>query len=56
VNVEVALPQSRQVRQVTLLSPDGGDATAAAHEVENDRVRFKVPRIQTYTLAIVQME
>ena len=56
LNVDVELPEGKQVRQVTLLSPDGGGATTIPNHVENGRVRFNVPRLDTYTLAIIQME
>jgi hypothetical protein len=56
VRVEVELPEGKLVRQVTLLSPDGGAAATAANSMENGRVRFTVPRLLTYTLAILQLE
>jgi hypothetical protein len=56
VRVEVEMPEGKQVRQVTLLSPDGGEAATTANSVENGRVRFTVPHLRTYTLAILQTE
>jgi len=56
IKVEVELPQGKQARQVTLLSPDGGEATTVESRVENGRVSFTVPHLHTYTLAIIQME
>lgn len=55
--VEMELPAGAQVRQVTLLTPDGdGAASTAPSQLENGRVRFTVPYVQTYTLAVIELE
>ena len=57
VKVDVELPQGVQVRQVTLLTPDGGEAaTTAPHQVESGRARFTVPHLKNYTMAVIDLE
>jgi hypothetical protein len=56
IKAEVELPQGKRVRQVSLLSPDGSEDTAVPSRVENGRAHFTVPQLQTYILAIVQMD
>jgi hypothetical protein len=56
IRVEAELPDGKQVGQVTLQSPDGGEAAIAPNSVRNGRVRFTVPLLRTYTLAIIQTE
>ena len=54
VNVEVALPEGKRVRQVTLPLAGRRRGHRGGPQVENGRVRFTVPRLRTYTLAIIQ--
>jgi hypothetical protein len=57
VKVDEELPEGAQVRQVTLLTPDGEEvASTAPHQVENGRVRFTVPHLRNYTLAVIELE
>ncbi|MGH9328001.1 MAG: hypothetical protein ACRD2B_15135 [Terriglobia bacterium] len=56
IGVEVELPSGKRLRQVTLLSPDGGGAKIAPSQVAENRARFTVPRLETYTLAILEEE
>jgi len=57
VKVEVELPKGAKPRQVTLLTPDSeGAAVRAVIEVENGRLRFTVPLLKVYTLAVVDFE
>jgi hypothetical protein len=57
VKVDVELPAGAQVRQVTLLTPDGEEvACTAPNQVENGRVRFTVPRLGNYTMAAIDLE
>lgn len=56
VGVEVELPQGKRVQQVTLRSPDGEGPIAIPSQTSQDRARFTVPHLRTYTLAIIQME
>jgi hypothetical protein len=57
IRVEVELPAGKGVRKVTLITPDGeGEQRTVPSEVKNGRVRFTVPQVETYTLAIVQTD
>jgi len=57
VKVEVELPKGAKPRQVTLLTPDSeGAALSASSQVENGRLRFTVPLLKVYTLAVIDLE
>jgi hypothetical protein len=55
VRVEIELPQGKVVRQVRLLTPDGEGGAPVPCEVTNSRARFSVPRLDTYTLAVLEV-
>lgn len=55
VEVSVELPEGKQVKQVTLKSPDDTDSRAVSSSTEQGRVHFTVPRLHTYTLAILEL-
>ena len=56
VRVEVELPESKHARQVTLLSPDGSEPIAIPIQTSQNRARFTVPSLKTYTLAVLDLE
>lgn len=56
IRVEAQIPEGQSVRQLMLLTPDGGEAITVPNAVEDGRVRFTVPNLRTYTLAIIQTE
>jgi len=56
VRVEIALPSGKAATNVRLLTPDGESSTTVPCEVANDRARFTVPRLDTYTLAVLELE
>ena len=57
VRVDVELPRGAQARQVTLLTPDGEEAAGrASSQVENGRLRFTLPLLKVYTLAVIDLE
>ncbi|MGA2077153.1 MAG: hypothetical protein ABSH52_26985 [Terriglobia bacterium] len=57
VKVDVELPNGAQARQVTLLTPDSEEAgVRASSQVENGRLRFTVPLLKVYTLAVIDFE
>jgi hypothetical protein len=56
VKVEVELPEGKGVRQVTLLTPDAEGEKAVPSQVAGGQARFTVPHLETYTLAVIQME
>ncbi|HEX5410856.1 MAG TPA: hypothetical protein VFZ27_03260 [Terriglobia bacterium] len=56
VEVSVELPEGKHPRAITLLSPDGNENQIVAGRVERGSVNFTVPRIDTYTLAVLELE
>jgi hypothetical protein len=56
VQVDLKLPEGKRVEQATLLTPEGkGTATMIPSHMAGGRLRFTVPRLETYTLAVIQM-
>lgn len=57
-NIEVSLqiPEGKNVSKVSLLSPDGKHTQSLAAAETNGRVNFTVPRLGTYSLAVIQLE
>jgi hypothetical protein len=53
VRVSVALPAGAKAEKVTLVSPDQQEDVNAQYEQAAGGVRFIVPKVQTYTIAIV---
>ncbi len=51
-DVKVTVPDAKAAK-VELLSPEGGDLAARDVEVGADGVRFTVPQVGVYTVAIV---
>jgi hypothetical protein len=57
VRVDAELPKEPRAHQVQLLTPDGeGLATATPSQFENGRIRFTVPQLKTYTVAVIDLE
>ncbi len=57
VKVDVELPKGAKARQVTLLTPDSEEAAVkASSDVVNGRLRFTVPQLKVYTLAVIELE
>lgn len=54
VAVRVRVPAGRQVDAVTLASPEHSDDQALAFEVRNGQVRFVVPQVGVYEIAVVK--
>jgi len=54
VNVEV--PNGKQVRKVVLRTPEGNKQERVACKVASGRARFTVPHLETYTLAVLEFE
>ena len=44
-----------EVRKVYTLSPDGGEIDGLEFVAEGDRIRFTLPRLETYTLVVIQL-
>ncbi|HXH49947.1 MAG TPA: hypothetical protein VNM47_11440 [Terriglobia bacterium] len=55
IEVTVALPEGKMTREITLLTPDGEGNTVPAN-VDHGRAHFTVPRLDTYTLAVLELE
>jgi hypothetical protein len=55
VRVVVDLPQGKGAGPVTLLSPDTGESSELTATFEQGRVRFAVPHLDTYTVAILHL-
>ena len=56
VDVAVELPEGKRIRGITFLSPDGSESRKVSGRVEQGSVHFTVPRLDTYTLAILDLE
>ena len=56
IKVEVELPEGKQAGRVILLTPDGGESTTVQSQTSGGRVRFTVPHLDIYTLAIIPTE
>jgi hypothetical protein len=56
IRVEVELPEATQVRQAKMLSPDGGEPFTIPSQTAQNRARFMVPRLNTYTMAVLDLE
>ena len=48
-------PGEGEVRKVYTLSPDGGEIPGLEFVAEGDRIRFTLPRLETYTLVVIQL-
>ena len=55
IEVSVRIPQGKKASKVTLMSPDGGEERQVTFAAKDDRISFTVPRLQTYTLALVTL-
>ncbi len=57
ITVKLKIPAGKKVRQVLLLSPDAGqEQQVLSHEVTDGVIRFVVPRLEIYSLAVIQLE
>ena len=56
VEVSLPIPAKEKLRKVLLLSPDAETAQPLAAKVSKGRVSFTVPRLETYSLAVIQWE
>ena len=53
IAVSVRVPQGKTVRAVRLMSPDSAATPALPHTTSGDSVAFTVPRVRTYSIAVV---
>lgn len=56
VEVSVEIPQGKRVRQIRLLTPDGLGSRTATSRTKQGRVHFTVLHLQTYTVAVLELE
>jgi len=55
VDVAIELPRGRQAGQITLLTPDSAETHKVSGRVDKGRIHFTVPRLDTYTLAVLHL-
>jgi hypothetical protein len=56
ISVRLRLPEGKRVRQVTLASPERDDRLSVPFQEEAGGLRFTVPRVGVYEIAIVTMD
>jgi hypothetical protein len=56
VGVSPEIPRGNKTTRISLLSPDEQSASSPSFKTKNGRLAFTIPRLKTYTLAVVQME
>jgi hypothetical protein len=56
VEVSLQIPEKEKLRKVSLLSPDAETAQSLAATVKKGTVSFTVPRLVTYSLAVIELE
>lgn len=55
VEVNVEIPEGKEVRKVTLLTPDGTGTQTLPGRTGHGRISFTVPRLHTYSVAILDL-
>jgi hypothetical protein len=55
IGLSLRLPQGKSVQGVSVLSPDEDAPQSVTHTIEAGRVRFSVPQLKTYSLAVVKL-
>jgi len=56
VEVSLQIPEKEKLMKVSLLSPDAESAQSLAATVKKGTVSFTVPRLVTYSLAVIELE
>jgi hypothetical protein len=54
VEVALVVPEEKTVARVVLLSPDRGGEQPLRFKVERGRILFRMPRLETYSVAVVK--
>lgn len=52
-DVSLAVPEGRKVARVEVLSPDRKSPEPVAFQRDGNRIRFRTPRLETYSLVVV---
>lgn len=55
VRIAVRLPNGKQIAGVRLLSPDGAAPASLQHTLNAGFVEFSAPRVQTYSVAVIDL-
>ncbi len=55
IGVDLRLHEREKAMKISLISPDEAGTLSLPFSAKDDRVRFVVPRLKTYSLAIVQL-
>jgi len=55
IAVSVAVPSGKNVTSVRFLTPDGRKSESLSHRMESRAVRFVIPELNTYSLAVIEM-
>jgi len=53
VGVRMAVPEGRKIARVEVLSPDRKSPEPVAFQPDGNRIRFRMPRLETYNLVVV---
>jgi hypothetical protein len=56
IGVNLRIPEERKAVKVSLISPDEDGTSSLSYVRKNGGVSFTVPRLKTYSLAVVQLE
>jgi len=56
IRASLAVPSGRLAKSVTLLSPDEDSDRPLPFSMEDGRVRFRVPRLTKYALAVLELD
>ena len=55
IRVAVRLPNGKTIAGVRLLSPDGPAPASLQHALNAGFVEFSAPRVQTYSVAVIDL-
>jgi len=55
IEVSLEIPRGKEITRVSLLSPDEQGLLSPSFTVRNGKLLFTVPRLRTYTVAVIQM-
>jgi hypothetical protein len=55
IEVSLQIPDGKKVEQVSLFSPDSEKVDTITSAVRNERTVFTIPRLETYSVAVVRL-
>jgi hypothetical protein len=56
IDAEVQLPHGTRVREVVSSTPDAGHEVKLEHATAGGRVKFRIPKLEVYNLAVVRLD